>query len=251
MLRATSILTAASLCVGLGGHALAETSLSFSLGFGGQVTPDYFGSDTYSFGPAGSFSPQYLKLGRVEFGDPDPNAVQLGFYPRGSFRLIGERSASDNPELAGLEDVDLSVEVGGGLGFRSTGFQAFADLRYGVVGHESFVAEVGAEAILRPAQDVTLTLGPRALWGSDDFAQTYFGVTAAEAAGSAFTEYDPGSGLVSAGVEAALTYDVNEDWAVRGTATWERFVGDAAESPILEDEDAFGLSIVAIRSFSF
>ncbi|MEL6549608.1 MAG: MipA/OmpV family protein [Pseudomonadota bacterium] len=231
--------------------AQAETSLAFSLGVGAQVQQDYFGSEDYSVGPTGSFSPQYLRLGTLEFGNQDPNVETFGFFPRGSFRFIGERSADDNSELTGLEDIDLSVELGGGVGFRGEAFQAFADLRYGVVGHESLVAEVGADAILRPANDVTLTVGPRALWGSEDYAQTYFGVTAAEEAASAFTEFEPDSGLVSAGIEAAITYDFNSDWALRGTATWDRFVGDAADSPIVEEEDAFGLSVQVIRSFAF
>ncbi|MEL6913816.1 MAG: MipA/OmpV family protein [Pseudomonadota bacterium] len=230
--------------------AQAET-LAFSVGVGAQMQQDYFGSADDSVGPTGSFSPRYLRLGSVEIGDPDPNAVSLGFHPRGSFRFIGERTADDNAELAGLEDIDLSVELGGGVGFRSTGFQAFADLRYGVVGHESVVAEVGADAIARPVRDVTVTLGPRVLWGSEDFVETYFGVTPAEAGASSFPAYDAGSGLVSAGLEANITYDFNTDWAVRGTATWDRFLGDAGDSPIVADEDAFGLSVQVIRSFAF
>ena len=107
----------------LPGMALAQSgpSLSFSAGIGGNYQPEYFGSDDYETGVTGGFKFGHLKIGRLEFGDPDPNAVDLGWRPRGSFRLIGERDSSDHAELAGLNDIDFSVEIGGGVGYTRAG----------------------------------------------------------------------------------------------------------------------------------
>jgi len=76
----------------------------------------------------------------------------------------------------------MSVELGGGVEYRARNFSAFADVRYGVLGHQSLVADFGADLIFQPAPDVTFRVGPRGLWGSQGYAGTYFGVTPAEAA---------------------------------------------------------------------
>ena len=151
--------------------AQSEPQLTFSAGLGASIAPDYFGSEEYSTGPAGGFDFGHARIGAFEFGDPDPNAFALGWRPRGSFRLVGERMVDDSPELAGMEDIDLSVELGGGIGYLGEDFLYFADLRYGVIGHESLVAEVGADSIFRVSDRLTLTAGPRALWGSEEIGR--------------------------------------------------------------------------------
>ena len=226
-------------------------ALSFSAGLGANVAPEYFGSDSYGIGVTGGFDFGHLRIGGIEIGDPDPDAVSMGLQPRGSFRLIGARNTADYPELAGLDDIDLSVELGGGLGFRTDSFLAYADVRYGVIGHESWVAELGADFIFRPGADWTVTAGPRALWGSEGYTSTYFGVTSAEAASSAFTEYTPGDGFVSAGLEIGATYRISPDWSLDSTLAWERLTGDAADSPIVQDDDSVTFSLVLLRRFSF
>ncbi|KRS14724.1 hypothetical protein XM53_03240 [Roseovarius atlanticus] len=237
----------------LPGMALAQSgpSLSFSAGIGGIYQPEYFGSDDYEAGVTGGFKFGHLKIGRLEFGDPDPNAVDLGWRPRGSLRVIRERDSSDYVELTGLRDVDFSLEIGGGVGYTAENFQAFADVRYGVIGHESWVGELGADAIFRPSDDWTVTVGPRMLWGSGDYTSTYFGVTPAEAAVSAFPAYAPGSGLVSAGIEVGAQYELSQNWYLDGTLAWNRYVGDAADSPIVQDDDSFQVSLIAMRRFNF
>ncbi|MBF9060266.1 MipA/OmpV family protein [Rhodobacterales bacterium HKCCSP123] len=226
-------------------------SLSFAAGVGGTVAPEYFGSDSYGAGVTGGFDFGHLRIGGIEIGDPDPDAVAMGLRPRGSFRLIGARNTADYPELAGLDDIDLSVELGGGLSYRTDGFLAFADVRYGVIGHESWVAELGADFIFRPGPDWTVTAGPRALWGSERYTSTYFGVTSAEAANSAFTEYAAGDGFVSAGLEIGATYQISPDWSLDSTLAWERLTGDAAASPIVQEDDGVTFSLVLLRRFTF
>lgn len=124
-------------------------------------------------------------------------------------------------------------------------------MRYGVVGHESWVGELGADAIFRPSDDWTVTVGPRVLWGADDYTSTYFGVTPAEAGLSAFPAYAPGSGIVSAGIEVGAQYELSQNWYLDGTLAWNRYVGDAADSPIVQDDDSFQLSLIAMRRFNF
>lgn len=231
--------------------APAAPDLIFTLGAGLSTSPDYFGSDEHEVGPAFSLGFGYLNLAGRGFGNPDATDPGYGIGLRGSLRYVGSRDSGDHPELAGLGDVDASYELGAGIGYRSANFDAYADMRYGFGGHESFVGELGADAKLHPTDRLTLSLGPRVFIGSDDYAATYFGVTPDEAAasGGALPAFDAGGGVLSAGLELGASYDVTDNWGVEGAVTWDRFTGDAKSSPIVEqgDRDQYGLRVGVTR----
>ncbi|MEL6682304.1 MAG: MipA/OmpV family protein [Pseudomonadota bacterium] len=220
--------------------------VAFTLGVGAQSQPEYFGAENSRVGPTGSFELERLKLGSFNLGGQD----SYGFGFGGSFRFIGPREADDYPELDGLDDVDLAVEVGGGLEFNTPDYEVFAKLRYGVIGHEALVAEFGGDVFYRPTDQVTLSAGPRVLWGSDEFTQTYFGVTEAESVTSGFDAFAPDAGIVSAGVAAEAKYQFNETWGVTGKMRYDRLRDDAAESPITQSEDQLTGSLVLTRRIS-
>lgn len=254
MLRAFA-LTASLL---IPGAALAQSlnpnpDVAFTLRGGGSVTPGYFGSTDYKLGPDVGFSLQYLRLGRLEFGSSDPLDPRLGFGLRGSFRYIGERNAADYPELTGLNTVKQSVELGLGVGFKSEYLEAFADARYGVVGHNAWVGEAGVDAVYRPTPRLKLRAGPRIFLGDDKYSNTYFGVTAAESGASGLSAYNASGGMLSAGVEIGATYAINDAWGIDGAVSWNRLTGDAAGSPIVTQgsRDQYKLRIGLTRRFGF
>ena len=224
----------------------------FSLRGGLAGNPAYFGSDEIEAGPDLGFKFHYLRLGNgFEIGNPDPWAETLGWGFHGAFNYIGERDPNDHNELAGLDKVDAAVELGFGVGYTAQNFSAFADVRRGFGGHEGLVAELGADAILRPNDRLTLTLGPRLLWGNNEYADTYFGVTPAEASAS-LPAYNPDSGLISAGVEFGAMYQLSDVWGVEGAITYDAFQNDAENSPIVRngDSDQWGIRIGLTRVFS-
>ncbi len=223
---------AALLAAALPATAVAQDGAVLTLGLGAAFAPDYQGSDDYGLGPTGRFSIENFRLGRFSFGTPAPGDDQ-GFSVDGSFRIRGGRDSGDHSEIAGLDDIDTAVELGLGLRYGAPGYRAFANVRYGLTGHESLVGEVGADAVVRPNDRLTLTAGPRVLFGSDGYTDTYFGISGDEAAASGLAAYDPGGGLVSAGVELGMYYRFDENWGLRGTIGYDRLMGDAADSPIV------------------
>ncbi|MGB3555150.1 MAG: MipA/OmpV family protein [Jannaschia sp.] len=227
-------------------------AIGFTLGAGVAVAPSYFGSDSYEAAPDLTFGLNYLRLGGFTFGNPDPLFMPEGFGITGSFRYIGERDDADDPELAGLADVDAALELGAGLRYATRNYQVFGNVRYGVVGHESFVGELGADVFIRPTDRLTLRAGPRAFFGDGDYASTYFGVTPAEAAASGgnFTTFDAGGGLLSAGLEVGAGYRINQNWGVDASIRYDRLENDAADSPISRDDDQFTASIGLTRRFT-
>ena len=239
------------ICAICAGQVLAAqdtgNGISARIGIGPKVKPGYFGSDEMVVGPTGSFKLERLQLGGITIGGSEATGFGFG----GSVRFVGERNADDFDELAGMDTIDASVELGGGMRYYGQGYSLFADLRYGVIGHESLVGEIGGDLIYQPSDQVTLRAGPRVFWGSDDYAQSYFGVTAEEAVTSSFAAYDASGGILSAGVKAEASYQFNDDWGLTGTLRYDQLRDDAADSPITQTTDQVSASVVITRKVTF
>lgn len=241
----------------LSSQAMRDRRLVFTALLGLESRPEFFGSEDNTLVP--KFSPNLLALnfGALDVGpdrpltDDDPLRRPLGFGVGGSFRYVSARSDDDFDELDGLDDVDGALELGATVGYVWPSLEAFGQLRYGVTGHESWVGEVGAYYVARPVDDFALRIGPRLLFGSDGYTDTYFGVDADEATASDFEEYDPEGGLVSAGVEVIATYRIGQRWWLEGRARWDQYQDDAADSPIVEQgtQDNGTVSIGVRRAF--
>ena len=148
--------------------------------------------------------------------------------------------------------MDAAVELGAGL-FRVTETsRVYGEVRKGFGGHGGWVAEAGLDALLRPADRLVLSAGPRAYLGDDTFMRTYFGVTPAEAEDFAFAAFHPDGGLVSLGVALNVAYDFNAQWSIYGTLDWRRLQGDAAQSPITQagSADQFRARLILTCSFT-
>ncbi len=233
----------------------SNRKLIFSFLLGGESRPGYFGSNENIGIVKASPNLLALSFGKLRLGeegdafDDDPNDFPLGAVVSTSFRFISDREASDYPELAGLEDLDSALEVGGKFGYVWPRVEAFADIRYGVTGHKSWVGELSSYYVARPADKLVLRVGPRLLFGTERYADTYFGVSPAEATTSAFPAYSAGGGLVSAGVEVIGTYQLGRQWWLEGRARWDKLQGDAANSPIVSDDEMLTVSLGIRRAF--
>ena len=217
---------------------------------GVQVSPSFFGSDEYELGPDLAARLDYVRFpGGFEYGSSRTVGFRTGWGIQGSFRYIGERKDDD---IEGLDKVDWTAEAGLGLGYEQRSWRAFADVRYGVIGHNTWVGQVGADAIAYPIEGLTLTAGPRLQFGTDNFAQTYFGISAEESMASGLDPYDASGGLLATGIEIGARYLINERWGVEGALTYERLVNDAADSPITRQgsADQYGARIGITRRIS-
>ncbi|NNE51431.1 MAG: MipA/OmpV family protein [Sulfitobacter sp.] len=232
--------------------AAQERSFTFALRGGLAVTPEYPGSDNYEPGPDIGFTFGSLSWGRLNVGQGIGNAPATGLSFRGAFRFIGERESSDYPELAGLNDIDATVELGFGAIYRERNWQAFGEVRKGIGGHDGFTGTLGANLVFRPTERFTLLAGPRVSFGDSDYASTYFGVSAAEAAASQFGQFNAGGGALGAGVEVQGTYRINDRWAVEGAVSYEKLLNDAADSPItaIGSEDQWRMRLGLSRTFN-
>ncbi len=227
-------------------------SFTFTLRGGVATQPKFFGSDEYDVGPDIGFQFKHLRLrGLPEVGDNDPWAEDYGWDLHGSFRYLGERDASEDPDLESLHDVDPSYELGFGIGFAGPNYEAFADIRRGFGGHEGLVGAVGLDYVARPDDRWRLTVGPRFIWANDEFIDTYSGVESDEATPE-LPAYDPDGGLISAGIQLGARYKINDLWGVESALNWDNLQGDAADSPIVDtgDNDQWRFRIGVTRVFN-
>lgn len=224
----------------------AETVLDFQLGAGVKSEPGYFGAANAETSPALTFRLRGARAFGREFGG-DPS---FGLSSRGSVRVIGARKASDHEELTGLEDVDPAIEIGFGLRYEAPNYRVFSSLRQGMGGHMGQVLELGADVKFAPVPELELSAGPRVIFGSDNYVQTYFGVTGEEAAQSDFTAYGPNAGLVSTGARLSAEYSLGQSWSVLGEVQHEVLRGDVADSPIVSSDRSTGASVSLVRNFA-
>lgn len=210
---------------------------------GGILTrPDYEGSKDYTFQPWPIVDLKFLRLPVFgTFGGGPESGIS--FSP--SFRVISERDDDDHSELAGLDDVDLTVEVGGKVGYRYGMVRGLLTLRHGFGGHEGFVGEAGLDLIGRPVPRLEVSGGPRLYFSDSEYMETYFGVTPAQSAASGLPAFDPDGGIKGIGFVGEAKYALTPRWSVVGEAGYERLIGDAADSPItdLGSKDQFSGAI--------
>ncbi len=253
-MRSLSLFGCAAL-VGIGAAlpvAAQDRAFNFALGAGVAGVSAYPGSDDIEARPDLNFKFGRLSFGNTSFGSGIGVIPENGLSLRGAFRVVGDRDDEDYPELAGLKDIDTAVELGFGVTYRQTNWLAFGEVRQGFGGHDGVTGTLGADVIFRPTDRWTLTAGPRINMGNSEYANTYFGVTGAEAAASSFGAYDADGGVLGAGITATATYRIDDKWSMDMLMSYEKLQNDAADSPITAagSDDQFRVSIGLSRAFT-
>lgn len=222
---------------------LAGRTFSADLGLGVAVGPSYPGSDEARTSP-------WLIWRNAGFGEgASADRQGLSFSP--SLGREGEREADDDADLAGLDDIDAAYELGLKASYGMGPIGAFATLRKGVSGHSGLTGEIGAKYRTELSDRVTLWSGVSLGYGDADYNATYFGVTPAESAASGYAPFAPAGGLNRAAVTFEARYALTDSTALLGEVQYGKLIGDAADSPIVQDRYQPLLRLGVVRHFSF
>lgn len=220
---------------------------------GVRYGPDYVGSDDYRAWFTGALVLSRHDALATSYGAPD-DGLSLGLLGTGPVTagLVGRwRSSRDNDnDLSGFEKVDATIEAGAFVNWWAADWLRLrAEARRGFGGHDSWVGDFAADAIVR-GERWGFTAGPRLDWGEEAFTRTYFEVTPTDAARSplGIAAYAPGETYWAPGVVASVEYRVTPRWSLQSVATYSRLTGDAADSPIVEklgsaDQASISLSV--------
>ncbi len=205
------------------------TDIDIEIGLGGMYKPQWEGSEDYLLSPYPIISLNFLSIGPLQIGGGPQRVISV----RPDFGFRGERDQNDDANLRGLGDVDAAFEFGLAGIFRQRFIKAEIGVRRGFGGHEGFVGEASVQGVVTPLPRLTLSVGPEVTFADDEYMETYFGVSAAQAARSGLRQFNASGGVKSAGVIANSRYQVNDHVAILGRASWHRLIGDAADSPII------------------
>ncbi|WP_420006252.1 MipA/OmpV family protein [Arenibacterium sp. LLYu02] len=141
----------------------------------------------------------------------------------------------DDPDLAGLGDVEGGATLGFGIEYNADPFIVYADIDRSLGDSEGLVGKFGVE-VSRPVGRVLLGAGLSATYADANHMQSYFGVTTAQSAASGYATYTPEAGFKRADLELSATYMFSENWMLRGQVEFGQLLGDAADSPIVQEK---------------
>lgn len=259
--RLSAVLAGAVLLSLAGSPALAQNPLAgdwtVTIGAEGLVVPQFSGSDEYEIRPRPIFSVRRAGTTAV-FKAPD-DGISFALFDTQRFRIgpVGRfnagRDQDDAPILRGLGDIDFSVEAGlFAEVWTSDYFRLRGELRRGFGGHHGFIADLGADFVMRPADRWLVSIGPRISVADSEYMETFYGVNAAQSVRSGLLAYNPSGGFQKAGVIASANYQLTPNWTVLGFARYDRLVGEAADSPLVQvggSENQFSTGLGVSYSF--
>ena len=85
-------------------------------------------------------------------------------------------------------------------------------------------------------------------WASEKANQSYFGITAPEAAAAGLRAYSAGAGLRDGALGLLGAYDISRHWVALWSVEWHRVLGDARDSPYTrEARNAYVSAGIAYR----
>jgi outer membrane scaffolding protein for murein synthesis (MipA/OmpV family) len=223
-------------------------------GLGVSVAPAYEGSSEYTT----TFAP-IVEVERLFI----PGLIDIS-KPTGAFSIapamdfISERKAAEHETLEGLNDVDATYIPGVRVGYQlalssSLAAEVYGKVQYAFGGAEDFLGTAGATLSWRLTPALVLSGGPELSFAGEDYMDTYFGVSDVEsvATGGRLAAYDPEAGLKTAGISFSAKYEFVADTFVTLSGTYRQLVGSAADSPIVDEESQFLVSVGLSRRFAF
>jgi len=226
----------------VGEHASAANHGSWRvmLGAGPYVRPTYEGSNRYTVVPVPVFNATYNDMLSINTGGLNvywhDEHVRLGagltykggrkdrksgsFLSRGDDRLIGMGNVRAVMGLRAFGSYTIEhVKL-------STGITQFTG------GNHGLLVDVAASLPFKATERLVLKPHVSATWANGTYMQTYFGVSAAQAANSRFARFNAGAGLKDVSIGLNANYGLDRNWFLGINADAKRLTGDAARSPI-------------------
>lgn len=237
--------------------ALGEGASWFSgdwyltVGASGFVAPRYDGakntllgvSPIISLGRAGSETRFSSRNDNISFAFVDTGAVRAGAVGK----IVFARDGDTSDDLLGMKPVNWGAEAGGFVEVYPTDWvRVRGEVRQGLRSHDAIVAEVAVDAFADVTPTVRISGGPRFSAASEDFFETYYGVTPSEAAESGLGAYDPGGGMKSVGLGGAVTWKTTDKITTSLFGEYARLTGPAADSSLVRERGSANQFLIGV-----
>jgi outer membrane protein len=209
------------------------------VGLGLAFVPDYEGSEDYKAIPI--INARFNLNNNMYIGFLG-NAFRANLVPSQEWnagpllRYRPERSDVENDQVDSMEKVDAAIEAGGFLSYNLPDWTFSISAAQDIAGsHDGFLLDLGVGYRYKLQAETMLTLNAQTTFASNDYMQTYFSVDQGDAARSGLRTYDADAGFKDFGVGIALQHAYSRNWGVVGVIRYSRLLGDAADSPVVDD----------------
>jgi len=219
-----------------------------NVGGGVAAMPLYEGSSHYHLVPAPAFDIRYRDIAFLSSGDGlGVNLLRGDTYRAGI--AIGYdlgRNAHLSGRLNGLGNVEAAPEARLFADVAVLPFIVSLDLRRAIGGHEGVIGDVGAYMPVVGTETLVVFVGPSVTLANRRYMQSYFGVSTAQAAGSTahFPVYRADGGLKNFGFGLSAVYHFTDHFFLDSDIAFERLLDSAANSPIVQDKNQLGVSVI-------
>ena len=216
----------------------------FTVGAGAYYIPDYPGSDDYKVAPAPVLRVQKDHL----YLETDGPGIRANIVPHGRFEFGpvlsygGGRDDVEDSAVDRLPDADDEFSLGAFAAYQLPGILDQRDsLRLeveaveAVSGDNGLVAKAGIEYGRQATERLSFGIGVSTSYVDGDYADTYFSISSAGAAASGLSVYDAGSGFRDVTLSVSGRFTVTRSIGIGAVAGISRLLGDAADSPVVED----------------
>jgi outer membrane protein len=235
------------------------------LGLGIAYRPDYEGSDNYEAGiaPFGRYnmeSGRYVSLGGTA-GSERAMRLKMNILTSETNWEVGpvvqyrfKRSGDvENNKVSHMQTVPNEQEAGGFVGWHTGGLSLNMTGVYDISG-ESDGSLFYFNGLYRMPVSTRLEVaaGAYTTWASNDYMETYFGVSAPNAKSSGLPRYSANSGLKDTGLSLLGHYKFTKTWGVIGDLSYTRMLNDAKDSPLVKnvgDENQYTAVVALTYNF--
>ena len=235
------------------------------LGLGAIYRPDYEGSDNYEgyiapFGRYNMESGRYISLGGTS-GSERAARLKMNILTRDTAWEVGpvlqyrfKRGGDvENNKVSHMQTVPNEQEAGGFVGWHTGGLFLSMTGVYDISGESDGTLFYFNGLYRLPVNDrFEMALGAQTTWASNNYMETYFGVSGPDAASSGLPKYNAGSGLKDAGVGLTGHYKFTKTWGMIGNVSYTRMLNDAKDSPLVKqvgDENQYTAVVALTYNF--
>lgn len=223
-----------------------------SLGAFGFVKPEYEGSNDYDVTGFPFLDIRWRN--RVFLNTRDGLGVNIWrdrmFTLSTSIGYTFGRNEDASNDLNGLGDID-----GGALAIvkgemRYEGFAFSTRFSHQLTGEDTgYQVDFGLGYSFRSPSGWFLRPGLNASYASGQYMDEFFSVSAGQSVASGLAVKDADAGFKSYGARVLAGYRFNRNWRAISRFSYDRLVGDAADSPITKDRDQFAIGLGLVRRF--
>ncbi|WP_319518617.1 MipA/OmpV family protein [uncultured Martelella sp.] len=207
------------------------------VGGGASFRPAYEGGDEMEISPI-----PIVSIGYADWLQLDPGGLDATLYKDGGFNVDARfgyesgRSEDDGDLLKGLGDVDFGVTAGVKVGYQWDAFEFYGVIDKTIGGSEGLKGKIGANYGWHMGEKLVVATSLEATIADENYMDSYFSINAAQSAASGLPQYKAEAGLQRVDFDISATYAFNEHWLMQAGAGVGVLVGDAADSPVVENE---------------